>query len=128
MEQEKPKLNDKNIYTDSNLNNLNIQNKKKKNDQVYFPSLTQENKKKWPNKKQDFQFSFMHSLKFEKMNQLNKQFVNFMKDDKMWQKYRKKMNPVSNPLDGSYKISFYIEQKKKGKKYIIDHGTQMENI
>ena len=115
MEQEKPKLNDKNIYTDSNLNNLNNKNKKKKNDQVYFPSLTQENKKKGTNKKEDFQFSFMHSLKFEKMNQLNKQFVNFMKDDKMWQKYRKKMNPVSNPLDGSYKISFYIEQKKKEK-------------
>ena len=88
MEQEKPKINEKNINTDSNSNNLNIQNKKKKNDQVYFPSLTQENKKKWSNKKQDFQFSFMHSLKFEKMNQLNKQFVNFMKDDKMWQKYR----------------------------------------
>ena len=70
----------------------------------------------------------MHSLKFEKMNQLNKQFVDFMKDDKKWQKYRKKMNPVSNPLDGSYKISFLIEQKKKGKKYIIGHGTKMENI
>ena len=116
MEQEKPKLNDKNIYTDSNSNNLNIQSKKKKNDQVYFPSLTQENKKKPSNKKEDFQFSFMHSLKFEKLNQLNKQFVDFMKDDKKWQKYRKKMNPVSNPLDGSYKISFFIEQKKKRKK------------
>ena len=112
MEQESPKLNNKSS-NNYNSNNLNSQSKKKKLGQTYFPSLTQENKKTASNKKKEFQFSFMHSLKYEKMNQLNRKFINFMKDDKKWQVYRKKINPISNPLDGSYITYFKLKSNKK---------------
>ena len=78
-----PKLN--NINTDNyNSNKANSQNKKNKNGQVYFPSLTQDNRKKDSNKKQDYTFSFMYSIKFENLNKENKKFVKFMNNDKIF--------------------------------------------
>ena len=110
-----PKLN--NINTDNyNSNKANSQNKKNKNGQIYFPSLTQDNRKKDSNKKQDYTFSFMYSIKFENLNKENKKFVRYMNNDKIWQKYRKKKNPVSNRLDGSYKPTFLIYSKEGGVK------------
>ena len=97
MEKEKIKF-DK--INQNNYNSNDKNKKQKKSDQVLFPNLTQTNKNKASN--DDYKFSFMHSIKFEKMNLMNKKFVGFMKDDKSWQRYRKKINPVSNRLDGSY--------------------------
>ena len=84
------------------FNNLKNQNKKEKNSGVYLPSVTQPNKKKQSKEKYEFKGGFLKSVKFEKYNNENKKFVKFMKDDPTWQKYRKKIHPVSNPLDGFF--------------------------
>ena len=42
------------------------------------------------------------SKKFSDLHELNKNFVNYMKNDKQWQKHRKEFYKVSNFLDNYY--------------------------
>ena len=96
MEQEQIKR--ENDYS----SNLKIPKKKEKNTGVYLPSVTQPNKKNSSKEKTEFVGGFMKSLKYEKYFNENRKFVKFMKNDPLWQKYRKKIHPVSNPLDGFF--------------------------
>ena len=95
-----------------------------KNNQVYLPSMTQPSKKKNKGEKDnEFKGSFLYSAKFEKLHKLNEKYVRFMKVENMdkWQIFRKKNNPVSNRLDGSYWPKKHDRAWYPNGEYIIKH-------
>ena len=65
----------------------------------------------------------MHSVKFDKWHDANKDIVTFMKDKVKWQKYRKEKNPVSNRLDGSYSTKYNNREWYPNGEYTHESGA-----
>ena len=84
--------------------------KKENNNPIYLPSMTQPNsynkskKKGKQDKNTEFKGKFLDSIKYRQLHDINHKYITFMKveNDQLWQAFRKKLNQVSNRLDGSY--------------------------